>query len=97
MIILSCVYFCIALRGAAALRARTGRRERDASANTLPVEENNNCDFDFDFAKYRALLARGAEVEVRTSDGKEMPLLSWGHFAISLTIFSIFVKLGQTQ
>ncbi|KAJ8634696.1 hypothetical protein MRB53_008963 [Persea americana] len=58
------------LRGAAALRARTGRRERDASANTLPVEENNNCDFDFDFAKYRALLARGAEVEVRTSDGK---------------------------
>lgn len=85
------------MRGAAALRARAGRRERDASANTLPVEENNNCDFDFDFAKYRALLARGAEVEVRTSDGKEMPLLSWGHLAISWTIFSIFFKLGQTQ
>lgn len=75
---LFCVYICIALRGAATLRARTGRRERDSSTNNLPVEENNNFDFDFDFGKYRALLARGAEVEVRTSDGKEMPLLLWG-------------------
>ncbi|KAL6012265.1 hypothetical protein ACLOJK_002743 [Asimina triloba] len=56
------------LRGAAALRARPGRKEKDGSGpTTLPFESR---EFDFDFGKYRNVLAAGAELAVRLpSDG----------------------------
>ncbi|XP_077236758.1 auxin canalization protein (DUF828) [Tasmannia lanceolata] len=56
------------LRGAATLRARPGRRERDGIAPPLPLKEKK--DLGFDFGKYRILLAKGSQVIVRTSDGK---------------------------
>ncbi|XP_058113912.1 VAN3-binding protein [Magnolia sinica] len=56
------------LRGAATLRARPGRKEKDGCGPILPLEETR--DFDFDFGKYRTLLATGAELTVRSSDGK---------------------------
>ncbi|KAK6942375.1 VAN3-binding protein-like, auxin canalization domain [Dillenia turbinata] len=58
-----------ALRGAATLKARTGCRNRlNGSAPILPVEGNGDVEFDFD--KCRSILAKGAELNIETSDGK---------------------------
>ncbi|XP_020082827.1 VAN3-binding protein-like [Ananas comosus] len=54
------------LRGAAILRGRTGHREKiRESSPTLLYDE-----FDFDFGRCRASLAKGDEIRVTTPDGK---------------------------
>ncbi|KAK6944286.1 Pleckstrin-like, plant [Dillenia turbinata] len=59
------------LRGAATLKARTGCRNRlNGTAPILPIEENGDVEFDFD--KFRSILAKGAELNIETSDGKRI-------------------------
>ncbi|CAK7338083.1 unnamed protein product [Dovyalis caffra] len=56
------------LKGAATLKARTGCKNRlNGSAPVLPLEDNN--DIDFDFEKCRSVLANGTELHVETPDG----------------------------
>ncbi|KAF5725904.1 hypothetical protein HS088_TW23G00636 [Tripterygium wilfordii] len=57
------------LRGAAALKARTGgcKNRVNGSAHVLPIEDNN--DFELDFEKCKSILAKGAELGVETQDG----------------------------
>lgn len=59
----------IALKGAATLKARTGCKNR-LNAPVLPLEDNN--DIDFDFEKCRSVLANGTELHVETPDGMLM-------------------------
>lgn len=56
----------VALKGAATLKARTGCKNR-LNAPVLPLEDNN--DIDFDFEKCRSVLANGTELHVETPDG----------------------------
>uniref|UniRef100_A0A2N9EN13 PH domain-containing protein n=1 Tax=Fagus sylvatica TaxID=28930 RepID=A0A2N9EN13_FAGSY len=57
------------LKGAATLKARSGCKNRlNGSAPILPIEDNN--DMDFNFEKHRTILAKGAELSVETPDGK---------------------------
>ncbi|XP_057462333.1 VAN3-binding protein [Actinidia eriantha] len=57
------------LRGAATLKARSGRKNRlNRSTPVLPIEDHNN-DFE-DFEKCRSILAEGAEIHIETSDGR---------------------------
>ncbi|KAK9130248.1 hypothetical protein Sjap_010735 [Stephania japonica] len=60
------------LRGAATLRARPGRRRDRFNGGTpvLPIEENSEVDFEFD--KFRSVLAKGADLSIETADGKCM-------------------------
>ncbi|KAK2972411.1 hypothetical protein RJ640_002951 [Escallonia rubra] len=56
------------LRGAATLKARSACKNRlSGSAPVLPIEDND--DHDFDFEKGRSLLAKGAKLAVETPDG----------------------------
>ncbi|XP_012071611.1 VAN3-binding protein [Jatropha curcas] len=56
------------LKGAATLKARTGCKNiLNGSAPVLPIEDNN--DLDFDFQKPRSILANGSELHVETPDG----------------------------
>ncbi|KAG9456053.1 hypothetical protein H6P81_000561 [Aristolochia fimbriata] len=60
------------LRGAATLKARPGRKERgDGGGHILPFEGHKG--LDMDNGKYRAMLAKGAELKVRTADGHCKP------------------------
>lgn len=54
------------LKGAATLKARTGCKNR-LNAPVLPLEDNNEIDFDFE--KCRSVLANGTELHVETPDG----------------------------
>ncbi|KAB1204156.1 hypothetical protein CJ030_MR8G004053 [Morella rubra] len=57
------------LKGAATLKTRTECKKRlNGSAPVLPIEDNNELDFNFE--KYRAFLAKGAELSVETPEGK---------------------------
>ncbi|KAG2692201.1 hypothetical protein I3760_08G041300 [Carya illinoinensis] len=57
------------LKGAATLEARSECKKRlNGSAPVLPIAEKN--DLDFNYEKYRALLAKGAELSVETPEGK---------------------------
>ncbi|XP_068653450.1 VAN3-binding protein [Aristolochia californica] len=57
------------LRGAATLKARPGRKERgDGGGHILPFEGHKG--FEMDYDKYRAVLAKGSELKVRTADGR---------------------------
>ncbi|XP_042515296.1 VAN3-binding protein isoform X2 [Macadamia integrifolia] len=59
------------LKGAATLKGRPSHRDKiNGVAPILPIEENN--DFDFDFDKGRSLLAKGAVLGVESPDGKSM-------------------------
>ncbi|KAK2978157.1 hypothetical protein RJ640_024139 [Escallonia rubra] len=59
------------LRGAATLKARSACKNRlSGSAPVLPIEDND--DHDFDFEKGRSLLAKGAKLAVETPDGRCM-------------------------
>ncbi|KAA8535456.1 hypothetical protein F0562_030459 [Nyssa sinensis] len=63
------------LRGAGTLKARSGCKTRlNGDTPMLPIEENNdfNFDFDFDFEKCRSILAKGAKINIETSDGRCM-------------------------
>lgn len=60
------------LKGAATLKARSGCKNRlNGGIPILPIEDNN--DLDFDFGKGRSILAEGAELYVETPEGKYMP------------------------
>ncbi|KAJ1433547.1 Pleckstrin-like, plant [Sesbania bispinosa] len=60
------------LKGAATLKVRSGCNNRlNGGAPILPIENNN--DLDFDFEKGRSILAQGAELYVETPEGKYMP------------------------
>lgn len=57
-----------AIRGADTLKARTGCKSGlNGSSPVLPLEDNNELVFDFE--KCRSVLAKGAELNVETSDG----------------------------
>ncbi|KAJ7955718.1 VAN3-binding protein [Quillaja saponaria] len=59
------------LRGADTLKARTGLKNRlNGSALVLPIEDNN--DLDFDFERGRSILKRGAQLYVETPEGNSM-------------------------
>ncbi|XP_054807998.1 VAN3-binding protein [Prosopis cineraria] len=59
------------LKGAATLKARSGCKNRlNGGVPVLPIEDNN--DLDFDFAKGRSILAEGAELHVETPEGECM-------------------------
>lgn len=56
------------LKGASTLKARSGCKNRlNGSAPILPIEDNN--DLDFNFEKHRTILAKGTELSVETPDG----------------------------
>ncbi|TKY54635.1 VAN3-binding protein [Spatholobus suberectus] len=60
------------LKGAATLKVRSGCKNRlTGGVPILPLEDNN--DQDFDFEKGRSILAQGAELYVETPEGKYMP------------------------
>lgn len=61
-----------ALRGAAALKARPGRREKEeAGKQTLPIDGNKgNKGFEVDYRRYKALLEKGSELYVKSAGGK---------------------------
>ncbi|XP_062164647.1 VAN3-binding protein [Alnus glutinosa] len=57
------------LKGAATLKARTVCKKRlNGNAPVLPIEDTNDLDFNFD--KYRTILAKGADLTVETPEGK---------------------------
>jgi len=58
------------LKGAATLKARSGCKKRslNGSAPVLPIEDTN--DLDFNFEKYKKILAKGADLTVETPEGK---------------------------
>lgn len=57
-----------ALKGAATLKVRSGCKNRlNGGVPILPLEDNN--DLDFDFEKGRSILAQGAELYVETPEG----------------------------
>lgn len=57
-----------ALKGAATLKARSGCKKRlNGSAPVLPIEDTN--DLDFNFEKYKKILAKGADLTVETPEG----------------------------
>nr|ACU21278.1 unknown [Glycine max] len=59
-------------KGAATLKVRSGCKNRlNGGVPILPLEDNN--DLDFDFEKGRSILAQGAELYVETPEGKYMP------------------------
>ncbi|XP_050216247.1 VAN3-binding protein isoform X2 [Mercurialis annua] len=56
------------LKGAETLKARTGYRNKlTGSAPVLPIQDNNETDFDFQ--KCRSILAHGIHLHVETPDG----------------------------
>ncbi|KAL2338579.1 hypothetical protein Fmac_013025 [Flemingia macrophylla] len=60
------------LKGAATLKIRSGCNNRlNGGVPILPLEDNN--DLDFDFEKGRSILAQGAQLYVETPEGKYMP------------------------
>nr|XP_043626408.1 VAN3-binding protein isoform X2 [Erigeron canadensis] len=57
------------LRGASTLKTRAGCKNRlNGNAPVLPIEENTDLEFDFD--QCRLILRRGAELSLKTSDGR---------------------------
>ncbi|EYU37113.1 hypothetical protein ABFS82_10G130800 [Erythranthe guttata] len=57
------------IRGADTLKARGGYKNRiNGSSPVLPIEDNNEIDFNFD--KCRSILAKGAELNIETKDGR---------------------------
>lgn len=57
-----------ALKGATTLKARSGCKNRlSGGVPILPIEDNN--DLDFDFEKGRLILSQGAELYVETPEG----------------------------
>ena len=61
-------YVVVALKGAAALKARTGyKNSLNGSAPVLPIEESNELDSDLE--KHTSMLAKGAQLTIHTSDG----------------------------
>lgn len=67
------IFLCgSALRGAAALKARPGRREKEeAGKQTLTIDGNKgNKGFEVDYRRYRALLEKGSELYVKSAGGK---------------------------
>lgn len=62
------VELVVALKGAATLKGRTGYKNRlNGSAPVLPIEESKK--FDSDLEKHRSMLAKGAQLTIRASDG----------------------------
>ncbi|CAB4262354.1 unnamed protein product [Prunus armeniaca] len=60
-----------ALKGAATLKERSGCKNRlNGVAPVMPIEDNPEVDFDFE--KYRSMLAIGAQLSIETPDGKYM-------------------------
>ncbi|KAI8017593.1 hypothetical protein LOK49_LG04G00489 [Camellia lanceoleosa] len=60
-----------ALRGATTLKARSGCKNKlNGSTPVLPIEENN--DFEFDLEKCKSILAKGSELNIETSNGRCM-------------------------
>ncbi|CAL0307048.1 unnamed protein product [Lupinus luteus] len=60
------------LKCEATLKARSGCNNRlNGGVPILPIEDNN--DLDFDFEKGRSILAQGAELHVETPQGRYMP------------------------
>lgn len=61
-------WLTVALKGAATLKVRSGCKNRlNGGTPILPIEDNN--DLDFDFEKGRTILAQGAELYVETPEG----------------------------
>ncbi|GMP36248.1 hypothetical protein CsSME_00008441 [Camellia sinensis var. sinensis] len=59
------------LRGATTLKARSGCKNKlNGSTPVLPIEENN--DFEFDLEKCKSILAKGSELNIETSKGRCM-------------------------
>ncbi|CAL2226361.1 unnamed protein product [Prunus armeniaca] len=59
------------LKGAATLKERSGCKNRlNGAAPVMPIEDNPEVDFDFE--KYRSMLAIGAQLSIETPDGKYM-------------------------
>ncbi|KAL3644297.1 hypothetical protein CASFOL_012229 [Castilleja foliolosa] len=57
------------IRGVDTLQARSGYKNiLSGSSHVLPLEDNNEIDFDFD--KCKSILARGADLNVETMDGR---------------------------
>ncbi|KAI3444091.1 hypothetical protein Pfo_000756 [Paulownia fortunei] len=57
------------IRGADTLKARSGYKNRlNGSSPVLPLEDNNELDFNFE--KCRSILARGADLNIETTDGR---------------------------
>lgn len=76
-----------ALRGAAALKARPGRREKEeAGKQTLPIDGNKGNKGKLDYGRYRALLEKGSELYVKSPGGKYT-------FTDPLSLPSISIKM----
>lgn len=59
---------CLALKGAATLKARSGCKNMlNGSVPVLPIEDSHEVDFDFE--KCRSMLAMGAHLNIETPDG----------------------------
>ncbi|XP_020547817.1 VAN3-binding protein isoform X2 [Sesamum indicum] len=57
------------IRGADTLKARSGYKNRlNGSSPVLPLEDNNELDFNFE--QCRSILAKGAELNIETTDGR---------------------------
>ncbi|KAL0383127.1 UNVERIFIED_CONTAM: VAN3-binding protein [Sesamum calycinum] len=57
------------IRGADTLKARSGYKNRlNGSSPVLPLEDNNELDFNFE--QCRSILAKGAELNMETTDGR---------------------------
>ncbi|KAK4404441.1 VAN3-binding protein [Sesamum angolense] len=57
------------IRGADTLKARSGYKNRlKGSSPVLPLEDNNELDFNFE--ECRSILAKGAELNIETTDGR---------------------------
>lgn len=65
----------VALKGAATLKERSGCKNRlNGAAPVMPIEDNPEVDFDFE--KYRSMLAIGAQLSIETPDGLNSNLRS---------------------
>ncbi|XP_027066384.2 VAN3-binding protein-like [Coffea arabica] len=60
------------LRGAATLKVRAGYKNKliNGGAPVLPIEDHN--DLNFDFENCRSIIAKGAELNVETPDGRNV-------------------------
>ncbi|KAK4415124.1 VAN3-binding protein [Sesamum alatum] len=57
------------IRGADTLKVRSGYKNRlNGSSPVLPLEDNNELDFNFE--ECRSILAKGAELNIETTDGR---------------------------
>lgn len=67
-----------AIRGADTLKARSGYKNRlNGSSPVLPLEDNNELDFNFE--KYRSILAKGADLNIETADGMKLSFSVCNH------------------